>query len=98
LERAGVTVLGIGANTMHMNFDEVQDAVSIPVIDVRSAVATEVLAMEQYSVALLGTKYLLDASFYSETLQKLGVTSVRHPPLRLRSFKRLSSMNSQRTS
>jgi hypothetical protein len=54
--------------------------------------------MEQYSVALLGTKYLLDASFYSETLQKLGVTSVRHPPLRLLSFKRLSSMNSQRTS
>src|SRR5579863_7900866 len=41
LERAGATVLGIGANTMHVNFDHVQRSVSIPVVDVRDAVAKE---------------------------------------------------------
>ena len=77
LERAGATVLGIGANTMHINFDQVQDSVSIPVIDVRTAVATEVLAMEEHSVALLGTKYLLNATFYSDKLEAQGVASIR---------------------
>jgi len=43
LERAGATVLGIGANTMHVNFTRVQDAVAVPVVDVRDAVAKESL-------------------------------------------------------
>jgi aspartate racemase len=77
LERAGATVLGIGANTMHINYDQVQDAVNVPVIDVRTAVATEVLAMNEHSVALLGTKYLLDGTFYSDQLEALGVASIR---------------------
>src|SRR6202044_1925094 len=32
LERAGATVLGIGANTMHMNFARVQESVAVPVV------------------------------------------------------------------
>ena len=39
LERSGATVLGIGANTMHLNFNQVQSAVAIPVVDVRDAVS-----------------------------------------------------------
>ncbi len=77
LERAGATVLGIGANTMHVNFDVVRDAVSIPVIDVRDEIAREVLALGHSSIALLGTKYLIDATFYSDRLASLGVVSVR---------------------
>jgi aspartate racemase len=80
LEQAGATVLGIGANTMHINFDVVQAAVSIPVIDVRDAIAREVLALGHSSIALLGTKYLIDKTFYSDRLAALGVDSIRPSP------------------
>jgi aspartate racemase len=77
LERAGATVLGIGANTMHVNFDHVQRSVSIPVVDVRDAVAKESLGQGHQSIALLGTKYLIDGDFYSDRLHDLGVTTVK---------------------
>jgi aspartate racemase len=77
LERAGATVLGIGANTMHLNFTQVQDAVTIPVVDVRDAVAKESLGNGHHTMALLGTKYLIDGDFYSDRLHELGVTSVK---------------------
>src|ERR1700688_3190726 len=53
LERGGATVLGIGANTMHKNFDRVQRAVAVPVVDVRDAVAKESLGRGHHTIALL---------------------------------------------
>jgi aspartate racemase len=73
LEGAGATVLGIGANTMHINFDQVQRAVDIPVIDVRAVVASEALAGGHDTIALLGTKYVMERAFYSDKLEELGV-------------------------
>jgi len=77
LERAGATVLGIGANTMHVNFAQVQDAVAVPVVDVRDAVAKESLDKGHHTIALLGTKYLIEGVFYSDRLRELGVTSIK---------------------
>jgi aspartate racemase len=77
LERAGATVLGIGANTMHVNFSEVQDAVAVPVVDVRDAVAKESHDKGHQTIALLGTKYLIEGDFYSDRLRELGVTSIK---------------------
>jgi aspartate racemase len=77
LERSGATVLGIGANTMHRNFNRVQSAVAIPVVDVRDAVAKESLGRGHHTMALLGTKYLIEGEFYSDRLQDLGVTCVK---------------------
>jgi len=77
LERAGATVLGIGANTMHLNFARVQDAVAIPVVDVRDAVAKESLGNGHHTIGLLGTKYVIERDFYSERLHELGVTSIK---------------------
>jgi aspartate racemase len=77
LERSGATVLGIGANTMHLNFNQVQSAVAIPVVDVRDAVAKESLGRGHHTMAILGTKYLIEGEFYSDRLQDLGVTCVK---------------------
>lgn len=77
LERAGATVLGIGANTMHVNFAQVQSAVAIPVVDVRDAIAKESLGRGHSTLSLLGTKYLIEGEFYSDRLQELGVTSIK---------------------
>jgi aspartate racemase len=77
LELAGATVLGIGANTMHKNVDDVRQAVGIPVVDVRDAVASEALAQGFDTLALLGTKYLIEGAFYSDRLDTLGVRCIK---------------------
>ena len=77
LERSGATVLGIGANTMHRNFARVQRAVTIPLVDVRDAVAKESLGRGHHTIALLGTKYLIEGEFYSDRLRDLGVTAIK---------------------
>jgi len=50
----GATVLGIGANTMHVNFTRVQDAVAVPVVDVRDAVAKESLGSGHDTIGCSG--------------------------------------------
>ena len=77
LEAGGATVLGIGANTMHMNAQAVSDAVSIPVVDVRDAMVSQLLAMGASSLSLLGTKYVMAEDFYSQHLERRGVTVVK---------------------
>jgi len=70
-------VLGIGANTMHINFARVQGAVAIPVIDVRDAVAKESLGNGHHTIGLLGTKYIIERDFYPDRLNELGVRSIK---------------------
>jgi aspartate racemase len=77
LESAGAEVLGICANTMHMNFDDVQRAVSIPVADVRDAVAARVRAMGHESMSLLGTKYIIEGDFYSSAIERDGIRVIK---------------------
>jgi len=77
LASAGATVLAIAANTMHKNFDDVANAVSIPVVDIRDALVTEITALGASSMSLLATKYVLDDDFYSSYLEKLGVKVVK---------------------
>jgi aspartate racemase len=76
LEAGGATVLGIGANTMHMNYEAVAAAVSIPVLDIRDAIVTRVTAMDAASLSLLGTKYLMESDFYSAHLESRGIKVV----------------------
>ncbi len=77
LEAGGATELGIGANTMHMNYDDVSGAVSIPVLDVREAIVARLEAMNANSLSLLGTRYLMESDFYSEYLERRGVVVVK---------------------
>jgi aspartate racemase len=50
------------------------------VIDVRDAIAREVLALGHSSIALLGTKYLIDGTFYADRLATFGVDSIKPSP------------------
>ena len=77
LESGGATVLGIGANTMHRNYDDVASAVSIPVLDVRDAMVREVKSRGASALTLLGTKYLMENTFYSSYLERAGVFVVK---------------------
>jgi len=77
LVNGGATIIGIGANTMHINFEAVQSAVDVPVIDVRTAVAQEVISNGFSKMALLGTKYVLEEDFYSDKLSECGITVIK---------------------
>jgi aspartate racemase len=77
LESGGATVLAICANTMHKNFEDVSNAVSIPVVDVRDALVTEIRALGASSMSLLGTKYVMQGDFYSSHLERAGVKVVK---------------------
>jgi aspartate racemase len=77
LEAGGASILGIGANTMHVNYQAVVDAVSIPLLDIRDAIVSRLRELEATSIALLGTKYLMESDFYSSHLENCGVTVVK---------------------
>lgn len=73
IELAGANCLMIGANTMHKIADEVQAAISIPVIHIADAVASAIKAKGLKKVALLGTKYTMQLDFYKTKLAAAGI-------------------------
>ena len=64
LESAGADAIIICTNTMHLLFDAVQAAVSVPVIHIADATAAAVAARGIDTVALLGTRYTMEQEFY----------------------------------
>ena len=80
LEKAGATVIGITANTMHINFDAVQNAVSVPVIDIRKAIAEEMKRLGLTNIGLLGTKYVVEEDFYSSKIEESDVVVTKPTP------------------
>ena len=62
---------------MHKNFDDVTGAVSIPVVDIRDALAREIKALGASSMSLLATKYVTEGDFFSSHLERAGVKVVK---------------------
>lgn len=73
LERAGADCLLLGANTMHKIADAVQEAVAIPLIHVAVVTANAIKQQQIRTVALLGTKYVMQQDFYRQKLEKQGL-------------------------
>lgn len=76
IESAGVDCILIGANTMHKIANQVQDKVSIPVINVAEEVAKEINKKKLTTIALLGTKYTMQLDFYKNKLSKQGINTI----------------------
>ncbi len=73
LERAGAEGLLICANTMHRMADEVQAAISIPLIHVADATAAAIRAAGVERPVLLATRYTMEQAFYRDRLAASGV-------------------------
>ena len=73
LEAAGAEALMICANTMHRMAEEVQAAVSIPLIHVADATAKAVKASGVRRPLLLATRYTMEEGFYRDRLARAGV-------------------------
>jgi aspartate racemase len=73
LERAGADCVLIGTNTMHRVAAAVQAAVSIPLLHIVDVTAASIRDAGCRSVALLGTRYTMEQSFYVDHLARHGI-------------------------
>jgi aspartate racemase len=76
LEGAGADAILICANTMHLVANQVQAAVSVPVIHIADATADAVKAAGCSRPLLLATKFTMEKDFYRGRLSAQGVEAV----------------------
>ena len=69
LERGGADLLIICSNTMHRMADEVQAAVSIPLLHIADPTAAQIKQVGLKCVGLLGTRYTMEQDFYRGRLE-----------------------------
>lgn len=76
LEKAGASCILICANTMHLTINAVKKGVSIPVIHIAEATAKQIIEKGLNKVALLGTKYTMEKTFYTDVLKTFGIDTI----------------------
>ncbi|NBQ52285.1 MAG: amino acid racemase [Proteobacteria bacterium] len=73
LERGGAKAFLIASNTMHLVYNQVCDAVSIPGLNIFDATAGQITAKGLHKVGLLGTRYTMSLSFFREEYARRGI-------------------------
>jgi aspartate racemase len=68
IEKAGADFLLICTNTMHKVADEIQQAISIPLLHIADATALHLKALNITRVGLLGTAFTMEQDFYKGRL------------------------------
>jgi len=74
LEAAGAELLLICTNTMHKVADQIQDAVSIPLLHLVDVTAAAVTASGLKTIGLLGTAFTMEQPFYRDRFAGHGLT------------------------
>jgi aspartate racemase len=74
LEAGGADLLVLCTNTMHIVAEQVQAAVSIPLLNIIDVTAGAVADAGLSSVGLLGTAFTMEQPFYAERLASHGLT------------------------
>ena len=69
VEKAGADLLVIATNTMHKRYDQVRQAVTIPVLHIADAAGERIQEAGLTRVGLLGTKYTMEQDFYRPRLE-----------------------------
>jgi aspartate racemase len=76
LERAGADLLLLACNTAHRRFEELEAAVSRPLLHVGDAAGPALREGGCKRVALLGTRYTMAGGFVAERLSRHGVETI----------------------
>jgi aspartate racemase len=77
LAGAGVDFAAITANTPHIVFDELAARSPVPLVSIVEVCAQETQRRGLHRLALLGTRFTMEATFYYEVFARLGITLVR---------------------
>ena len=80
VERAGADFLLLCTTTFHQVFDQVEAAVSIPVLHLADVVAEACKAAGLKSVGFLGTTFAMERSFFTDRLASHGLTVTTPAP------------------
>ena len=80
LEAAGADLLLLCTNTMHLVADQVQRAVTIPLLHIVDVAARAVRAAGPQVVGLLGTAFTMEQDFYRGRLADHGLDVLVPPP------------------
>ncbi len=73
LEKAGADFIIICTNTMHKVIDIIQSKITIPILHIAEATASELVKHDIKRVALLGTRYTMQQDFYKSKLIEAGL-------------------------
>ena len=76
LDYAGAECLLLGANTMHMMADFIQERITIPLIHIGEETAKVIAAKGLKKVALLGTKVTMEKDFFHNKLAEYKIESI----------------------
>lgn len=76
LERAGAEFIVIASNTVHKVYDQVAEAVKVPIIHIAEPLVEAVVGFGLNTVGLLGTRYTMEGDFLKEKLEAAGVSVV----------------------
>jgi aspartate racemase len=77
LVSAGVDFIVIATNTMHLMYDEVQNAAAVPFLHIADAAAYEIKKKDIKTVGLLGTIFTMEMDFYKgRLLDQFGINVV----------------------
>ncbi len=78
LEQGGATAIFIAANSMHKVYDDVAEAVEIPVVHIADCVGRKLKDDGIKKAGLLGTRQVMTESFYRQRLISHGISLI--PP------------------
>lgn len=76
LERAGAGLALIAANTPHVVFDELAQVTPMPLLDIVTAVCAAARARGLQRLALFGTRFTMQGSFYEKKFAAAGLEIV----------------------
>jgi aspartate racemase len=80
LERAGAGVLLLATNTMHLVFDTLVEATTVPWIHIADATGAALTRDHSKKVGLLGTRFTMEQDFYRKRLSEGYGLDVLTPP------------------
>ncbi len=76
LEAGGCDTILICTNTMHVVASEVQDAVNVPLLHIVETTAEQIKKSGLSRIGLLGTRYTMEQSFYTDRLREHGIEAI----------------------
>lgn len=76
LKNAGAEAIILCANTTHLVADEVEQAIGLPIINIATATAKAINKHGLKKVALLGTKFTMEKTFFTDKLTEAGIESI----------------------
>jgi len=76
VQNSGAEIILLGANTMHHIFNNIEPAVSVPLLHIADATAKAIQNKKIKTIGLLGTKYTMQFDFFKDRLAKFGIKTL----------------------